>query len=119
MLRATLMTTARWAARNAAGRFRAVEQIANEGRPPEEWLKPYRSRLEQLSRGGGGAQDIERAGREAQQHCLRQLDRLVHFMREGQFYDSPDSKAVTLEALEERRAQWAAGDWRTLLAWND
>lgn len=118
LMRATMTWVARWAARRAESQFRAIEHIANAGRPPEEWLLPYRQIIEKLHQSGASTDAIERQGRKAQQHCLRRLDQLIHFMKDGSFYDSPESKITVLERMEERRAQWAAQGWQALVQWN-
>ena len=117
LMRVTLAWVARWAARHSEARFRAVEQIANGGPPPEAWLRPYRQKLEHLRSTGAGAAEVERLGRTAQRHCLRELDHLIHFLKEGSFYDSPESKLAVLEDMQEQRARWAAQPWQALIQW--
>jgi hypothetical protein len=118
LTRATLRWAAGRGARTAASRFRAVEWIVNNGRPPDAWLEPHARRMEQLRRDGAGNDALAREGRRAQQRCLRDLDQLIQLMKDGSFFDSPDTKADVLEALRERRSAWAAADWRALTRWN-
>jgi hypothetical protein len=118
LMRATLRWVAQSASRRAGAQFQAVEQIVNEGRPPESWLQPYRQKIERLHQRGASAVDIEREGREAQRHCLQRLDQLIRFLKDGSFYDSPESKVTVLETMEERRAEWAAQGWQALMQWN-
>ena len=118
LMQATLRWVALTASRRAGAEFQAVELIVNEGHPPEAWLQPYRQKIEWLHRSGASSADIEREGRAAQQHCLRRLDQLIHFLKNGSFYDSPESKVTTLEAMERRRAEWTAERWQALMQWN-
>jgi hypothetical protein len=117
LVRATLRWAAGQGARAAESRFRAVERIVNDGHPPDAWLEPHARRMEQLRRDGAAPGAIARESRRAQQRCLRELDRLVQLMKDGSFFDSPDTKADVLDALRERRAAWAA-DWRSLTGWD-
>jgi hypothetical protein len=115
LMRTTLAWVARWAARRAEVQFRDIERIANAGHPPEQWLLPYRQKIEKLRQRGANTATIERQGLKAQQHCLRRLDQLILFMKDGSFYDSPESKITVLETMQERRDQWAAQSWQTFM----
>jgi hypothetical protein len=103
------------AVKQAEDRFRAADEIINQGQVPEVWTHSFSQRIDRISRLGAAGDDIERVGRRAHEHCLRQLDSLIRFLSKGNFFDSPETRATLLESLHEKRDKWAAGDWRALI----
>ena len=93
--------------------FRAADEIVNQKRVPEIWLRPFRQRIDEI-RHSGRSDDIEHVSRRAYKHCLRQLDSLIRFFQDGDFFDSPETRAMVLESLREQREKWAAEDWKAL-----
>ena len=95
--------------------LRAANQIVNQGRVPETWAHSFSHRIDRTGHLGETDDDIESAGRCVHKHCLRQLDSLIRFLSKRNFFDSPETRAALLESLQEKREEWAAGDWRALM----
>lgn len=116
---ALIQLTTRWVMSRATRRFecrlRAVEEIVNEERVPEMWIRSSCQRIHEIRRSDGTDDEIERVGRRAHTHCLHQLDSLMCFLQDGNFFDSPETRAMVLEALHERRDTWVAGGWQALI----
>lgn len=110
----------RWAVgimqRQVEARIRAAETIVNDGVVPAAWLQPYRQRLAMLQQRGGSAADRVRLGRQIQQQCLHQVDDLIRYFQGGAFVDSPYTRDILLEALQQQRRRWATQEWQTFVA---
>ena len=71
------------------GRFKAADEIVNDHRVPEAWLRASR-----VTRGAGpGVEDKAKA------LCLRNLDSLISYFRHCPFVDSEESRVVLLQEL--------------------
>ena len=109
----------RWALerveRSIVDKYRAAECVVNEGRVPEAWTGGYRERIAKLRAAGASRDDLEEVGRRAQEHCLRELDALVRVFQTSRAVDSEDTRRVLLDALQQRRDQWATESWEALI----
>ena len=116
---ALIQLTTRWAlfraTRQIEHRFRAAEAIVNEGQVPEMWVRSFRQRIDKIRQSGGTDDDIERVGRQAHQHCLRQLDSLIRFLQDKDFFDSPETRSIVLKSLHQQRDKWATEGWQALI----
>ena len=83
------------------GRFKAADEIVNDHRVPEAWLKASR-----VGRGPDpGAEDKAKA------LCLRNLDRLIGYFHNCPFVDSEERREVLLQELHAARATWKNRTW--------
>ncbi|MEZ4865021.1 MAG: hypothetical protein R3C14_27145 [Caldilineaceae bacterium] len=110
----------RWAVvimqRQVEDKLRAAEAVANDGVIPAPWLQPYRQRLATLQQRGGSEVDQARLGRQLQQQCLHQVDGLIRYFQGGAFVDSPYTRDVLIDALQQQRQRWATQEWQTFVA---
>lgn len=110
----------RWAVvmmqRQVEDKVRAAEAIVNDGVIPAAWVQPYHRRLATLQQGGGSAAEVARLGRQIQHQCLRQVDGLIRYFQGGAFVDSPYTRDVLIDALQQQRQRWAAQEWQTFVA---
>lgn len=110
--------TMRWAVRYVTQYVEEHQRAAQcivEGRVPDDWAKPFLQRIEAMQAEGRSSAALERLGQRAQANLLRRLDSLTRYYERGGSFDSPQTRWLLLEALRERRTEWAAADWRSLL----
>lgn len=109
----------RWAVRSvtnyAENRQRATQCIVEEGRVPDDWVRPFLQRIEAAQRKGCSPAELEGVGRKAQARFLHQLDNLMRGYIHGGSFDSEQTRRILLESLRERRQEWARAQWRALL----
>jgi len=110
----------RWAVvmmqRQVEDKLRAAEAIVNDGVIPAAWLQPYRQRLAALQQRSSSEADLVRLGHRIQQQSLRQVDGLIRYFQGGAFVDSPYTRDVLIDALQQQRQRWAAQEWQTFVA---
>ncbi len=115
----TLSFLGKWASgviqRHIQERMEALDAIVNSGRVPDNWLKPYRKRAVGLLAQGHDQARLERLGRKAQKHCLRQVDGLIKDLKDGSFTQDPKTREFLLRELQRRRRLWERAEWSSLL----
>ncbi len=116
LIRYTAYFVSRRAAERFGGQFAVIEEIINQGKVPEAWLKSYRVKIARLEQAGAGEAKVQRLGRQAKAQFTRRLKRLYDHLEHGEFYDSDETKIMVLETLREREADWQASDWRDLFS---
>jgi hypothetical protein len=97
-------------------RFRAAECIVNEGRVPEAWVRTFYRRVDAIRRRGGTADSMEQEGQRLRKRCLRELDSLTRFFQGGTFVDSPATRDILIQSLQDERSRWAAEEWSPPMA---
>lgn len=102
--------------RDVVTRVRAAETIIEQRHLPDDWLAPYRAKIEALRSAGKSEEDVARVGHNAQAQCLRKIDELMRFFRQVNVTDTPDTRRTILAALQTRRDQWSATPWQELFA---
>jgi hypothetical protein len=93
-----------------------TEQIVNEDKLPENWIQPFRERIETIERKGGPESKSARVGQKARQRCLRGLNKLIKFYQERDITDSENTRQLVLNALKEKKEWVEAATWQDLLA---
>ena len=104
-----------WMQRRLLEKQRAADCIINDGQVPEPWIGRFRLRFAEARQAGSSSGELEEVGRRAQQHCLKQLDGLMRHYRTTSLVEDEETRRILLEALQERRDQWASGGWEALL----
>ncbi|RIK43922.1 MAG: hypothetical protein DCC55_04025 [Chloroflexi bacterium] len=104
-----------WLQRRAARQFEQKFQDANQliqgGRPPAAWVQSERAQVKKMrSQGKNGAAQA-RIGARARQRCLRNLRALIHFLGDGRFYDSLETRELIVERLWGIHGQWLQEPW--------
>lgn len=97
-------------------KFADANQIIQTGRPPTAWTQQGRRQIEKLRHQGRTAGAAARVGNRVQQRCLHRLRALVHFLENGRFYDSLETREQLVEKLWEIHEQWRADSWEHFLA---
>lgn len=115
LFRLLIVWASRYMTRWVESRCQAAEVIVDQGRVPEAWALPLRRRIEAMRRRGRSARAVERAGRRAQARLVRELDALTRYLEQGARFDSEDTRRHVLQSLRERRRDWVAGSWQSLL----
>ena len=93
-----------------------AEQIVNEGKLPEAWVRPFRERIEAIQDKDGAESKMQRVGHQARQRCLRNLDAMIKFFQERNVTDGEATRRFLLGSLKEQRDRVAAATWQDLLA---
>lgn len=92
--------------RSISARLDALDQIVNDERVPEEWLKPYRARAAKLVRAGARPQQLAALNQTARKRCLTNIAELIRYVEQVGLSDTPDTKQFMLVNLREQEARW-------------
>jgi len=104
-----------WSGQLVASRFRAAEHIVEKGTAPEEWVVPYRRKIEAIRLAKGDGDRVERVMLRARRRCARRLDELTRFFQGTPFVDTPGARHQLVRRLQDQRDRLEAEDWRTFL----
>jgi hypothetical protein len=102
--------------RDVIAQLQASETIIERRQIPEEWLAPYRAKIEALRSAGRDERDIARVGLKAQANCLHRMDQLILFFRKANVTDTANTKKIILKTLQSRREGLSAAPWQDLFA---
>jgi hypothetical protein len=116
LLTYTLNRIAGQVTRHFNARFRAADEIINQDRVPEDWIKEHHRKIQQAESKGRGEAEIERLGRRAKNDVIKRIKRLRKFLDSGNYYDSLKTKEMVLETLYEQEQRWSEDHWQDLLA---
>lgn len=93
-------------------RFTSLEQIVNDHRVPDVWLRPFRKKLGAARSAGAGDANLTRLGLRAQQRCLRKIEGLLDYATSVNFTDTRETKDIIVKELKAQREQWETMDWQ-------
>ena len=93
-------------------RFTSLEQIVNDKRVPDAWLRSFRKKLARARDAGAGDAKLTRLGQQTQQRCLRQIESLLNYTNSVNFTDTRETKDVIIRELKAQREQWEMMDWQ-------
>ena len=110
---ATIITS-KYVTQMLEARLEALEQLVNEQRVPDDWLRPSRQKLEATQR--AGEVKLKRLGKQTHRHCMRKLEEMIRYTTEVNFADSEETRRTVASALKAQREIWESRDWR---AWID
>jgi hypothetical protein len=108
----TLMTylVGRWVSRYVqqiiTARIRAIDQIVNQERIPESWIRRQRRRVRRLQTSGADEGRINRLKLRARERAQERLDDLMKYVRETGIADTPETKRMVLQELEQTAKRW-------------
>lgn len=94
------------AARLVGDKHRLLQTIAETGRVPEAWRRPYEARIVRLRGKPGRAGRMAQLEEQARQHYLRELDQLVRYVRTTTLVENEQVRRLLLEKLSDARARW-------------
>jgi hypothetical protein len=110
---ATIITS-KYVTRMIEERLEALEQLVNEQRAPEDWLRPSRQKLDAARRAGESR--LARLGEQTHKRCIRKLEEMIRYTTEVNFADSEATRKTVASALKAQHELWESRDWR---AWID
>ena len=110
---ATIITS-KYVTRMIEERLEALEQLVNEQRVPDDWLRPSRQKLEATQR--AGEVKLKRLGEQTHRRCMRKLEEMIRYTTEVNFADSEATRKTVASALKAQHELWESRDWR---AWID
>lgn len=108
--------TSKYITRLLDTRFTSMEQIVNDNRVPDAWLRPFRQKLTSVRRNGGGDERLTRLGQRTQKRCLRQLEAMIRYATEANFTDTRETKNTIVTTLKAQRDVWETMDWPAWIA---
>ena len=108
--------TEKYVIRIMDARFTSLEQIVNDKRVPDAWLRPFRKKLAIARNSGADNAKLTRLGQRTQQRCLRQLESLLNYATSVNFTDTRETKDVIIRELKAQREQWEMMDWQAWIA---
>lgn len=97
-------------------RFTSLEQIVNDKRVPDAWLRPFRKKLAKARNAGANDVKLTRLGQQTQQRCLRELEEMIRYATDVNFTDTRETKSVIIAELKAQRELWETMDWQAWIA---
>lgn len=92
--------------RHIGERLDALDQIVNEGRVPETWLRRYRRRAARLKAADASTNQIARLEKVARKQCLANIKELQRYIEGTGVADSPQTRQFLLKELQEQAERW-------------
>jgi hypothetical protein len=114
LVRLLLRWTMIWSGRSVESRFRAAEQIVNDEQVPEEWLCPFRRRINAIRRRAGSEERVATVAGRARARCLHKLDALIGYFQSSPFVSDKGARRTLLRSLQVQRNRWLSADWVSL-----
>ncbi len=97
-------------------RLDALDQIVNEGRVPDSWLKPFRRRAARLRKAGASERRIRRLERAARKQCLIRIEELQRYAGGSGVADTEDTRHLIVTSLQEEAERWRDDEaWHELV----
>ncbi len=98
-----IMWGAIWATNLAAARMvgdkhRLLQIIAETGEAPVPWRQPYEAKIARLRGRPEQAARLAAVERQAQEHCLRELDKLVRYVETTTLVEDEDVRRTLAQA---------------------
>jgi len=111
MIGYSLLWLQRQAGRQFEQKFHDATQIIQAGHPPAAWVQREHEQVKKWRSQNKSAAAIARVGARAKRRCLHQLRVLIHFLENGRFYDSLETRELIVERLWEIHGQWLKDPW--------
>jgi hypothetical protein len=91
--------------RMVGNKHKALEEIANTGRVPHSWSKPYDRKISHLRREPQSEENVARVQARANEQYLANLDNLTHYVRTSRLIQGEDTRNMLLERLSTLRSE--------------
>jgi lipopolysaccharide export LptBFGC system permease protein LptF len=89
-----------------AGRLEAIDEIVNEEKVPEAWLRSHRRRARKLRAAGATDQQLLALSRLARKQCLANIQELIRYAEDVKFTDSEATRHFMLDELRKQERRW-------------
>jgi len=97
-------------------RLREIDQIVNQDRVPEGWIRPYLQQIARLQAMAGTDAQIARLTEIARKRCLANIRELIRHAERMSVTRSEAGKERLQASLREHAAQWRAEAWEDQIA---